>query len=51
MDYKTIDYKWVILSNLGCFKNFKLNTSFCRVFYGLSENYKIIKIEQLKFNL
>ena len=40
-----MDYKWTILAKLGHFKIFKLNTSFYRVFHGLSENYKITEIE------
>ena len=36
---------------IGPFKIFKIITLFCRVFYGLSENWKIIKIEQSKLKL
>ena len=38
------EYKWVILSKSDCFEHFKLSTQFYRVFYGLSENKKIIEI-------
>ncbi len=48
---KTVDYKWVKLSKSGRFKNFELNTSSYRVFYGLSEKNKIIGIEQIKLKL
>ena len=53
-----MDYKWAILSKLGRFKNFKLNSSSYRIFYGLSEKHKIIeigsselKLQGLKLNL
>ncbi len=36
---------------IGPFQNFELNASSCRVFHGLSENYKIIEIEQPKLEL
>ncbi len=44
-------YKWVILSKLSRFELFELNTSSYRVFDGLSENQKIIEIEQTKLKL
>ncbi len=46
-----MDCKWVKLSKSGRFKMFELNTSSYRVFYGLSENHKIIEIEQIKLKL
>ncbi len=48
---KTMDYKWVKLSKSGCFKSFELNTSSYRVFYGLSENRKMIVIKQIKLQV
>ncbi len=48
---KTMGYRWVILSKLGCFKSFELNIPSCRVFYGLSENHKIIRFGQTVFKL
>ncbi len=39
-----MDYKWVILSELGRTKKFELNIPTNRVFYGLSEYLKIISI-------
>ncbi len=43
---KTMDYKWVKMSKFGSFEKFELNIPSCRVFYGLSENHKIIDIGQ-----
>ncbi len=44
-------YKWVKLPKSDRFNIFELNTSSYRVFYGLSENHKIIEIEQIKLKL
>ena len=46
-----MNYKWVILSKLSHFKNLLLKMQVCRVFCGLSENHKIIEIEQAKLKL
>ncbi len=40
----------MILPNWAVLKHFELNTSSYRVFYGLSENHKIIEIEQMEIN-
>ncbi len=47
----TMDCKWVKLSKIRPVKIFELNTSSYRVFYGLSENHKIIEIGQIKLKL
>ncbi len=44
-------HQWVMLSKLSRFKLFQLNTSFYRVFDGLSENHKIIEIGHTKLKL
>ncbi len=46
---KTMDYKWVILSILGCFKHFEFNIPSDRVSSGLSEYLKIISIGQPEY--
>ena len=46
-----MDYKWVILSKLGRFKHYELNTKSYRVFNGLSEYCKIIELRQIKLKL
>ena len=46
-----MDYKWVKMPKLGCFKIFELNIPSCRVFHGLSENQIIIEIEQTEQEL
>ena len=48
---KTMDYKWVKMPKLGRFKNFKLNTSSYRIFYGLSDDNKIIEIHGIELEL
>ncbi len=44
-------YKWVKRPKLGCFNIFELNTLSCRVFYGLSDNHKIIEFGSPKQKL
>ncbi len=48
---KTMDYKWVKLSKLGCFENVELKMPSGRVCSGLSENHKIIPIGLSKLKL
>ncbi len=46
-----MNYKWVILSKLGHFEYFELNTLSCRVFRWLFEYHKIIEIGQVELEL
>ncbi len=48
---KTMNYKWVKLSKLGCFEIFELNISSDRVFHELSEYLKIISIGRTEHKL